>query len=577
MTLLATITGSVTITPSASNSDGVFDPTSVSLSNASPTQTFTYTPSIWGSRQISVTNNHSPLLADPIYITFLAKIQTGSSGTNPSGGNQTPDLGGFNFFALGGWWQELGRSVIDDNVASNSDAILTQLATSVNHLTVYGIDENAGYGQPINIVPGTQPRLPYYIAAYPNSVDPADIPSYGSMSIQGWYSATGTPPVRPEIESTDHHCSIIVRDESTGGVGKLCELYQISAPAGKVLINAGSPTIVHGTGTYFQDTLAANDVIRIYLDLYGTSWVDCTVSSIQSQTQLTLTSAFTGTTEVDLWWKTPTAKLANTWSVNSVGEWDLTTGATRFDSDGAPSAAGTPLAPLLINYNEAAKAANGGPPINHPFRCQFQTNCLTFGAYVWPARSSIYPYDPTNLGVPMGARLRLKSSWYEANKTSFTGSTAILRPIVDTMRSHGLIVDDIGGAGLWVDAINDSRWTLTEHDALAAIPVSAFEILEFKSPLLLTVPESMTVNNEYSFQADYLITNDDNISCRVVLYVSTNNGVSFSPGPSDFFYSNQHTTYIPFTPTSAITYQFMLQRQGETWIPSPIVTRTVSQ
>lgn len=66
-----TITGTVVVTPSDNGGGGSFNPTSVSLTSASPTATFKYTPSgTAGARTISVTNNGS--LSNPANITYTS-------------------------------------------------------------------------------------------------------------------------------------------------------------------------------------------------------------------------------------------------------------------------------------------------------------------------------------------------------------------------------------------------------------------------------------------------------------------------------------------------------------------------
>ena len=74
-------------------------PTFVELSDSERSGSVTYVPSRWGSRSILLANDAG--LRDPkSMLTFVAKVQVGSSGTSPSG-NRGPDLGGFDFFARG--------------------------------------------------------------------------------------------------------------------------------------------------------------------------------------------------------------------------------------------------------------------------------------------------------------------------------------------------------------------------------------------------------------------------------------------------------------------------------------------
>lgn len=65
-----TITGTVVVTPSDGGAGGTFTPTTVSLSNGSPTGTFKYTAASAGAKTISATNNGG--LANPSNITYTA-------------------------------------------------------------------------------------------------------------------------------------------------------------------------------------------------------------------------------------------------------------------------------------------------------------------------------------------------------------------------------------------------------------------------------------------------------------------------------------------------------------------------
>lgn len=72
-----TITGTVVVTPNDSSGGGTFTPTTVSLTNASPTASFTYTPGSAGTKTIGVTNNGS--LTNPTAISYSAVVSGGGS------------------------------------------------------------------------------------------------------------------------------------------------------------------------------------------------------------------------------------------------------------------------------------------------------------------------------------------------------------------------------------------------------------------------------------------------------------------------------------------------------------------
>ena len=79
------LTNPVQITPSASNGDGTFSPTSITLTNTSRSATFTYTPTLYDVRNIVTTNNGN--LSNPAPFAFIANSSaTSYSLTSP---NQT--------------------------------------------------------------------------------------------------------------------------------------------------------------------------------------------------------------------------------------------------------------------------------------------------------------------------------------------------------------------------------------------------------------------------------------------------------------------------------------------------------
>lgn len=73
-----TLSGTVTVTPSDGAAGGTFSPTSLALTTASPSGTFTYTPATQGAKTISVTNNGG--LSSPSNITYTASASATAPG-----------------------------------------------------------------------------------------------------------------------------------------------------------------------------------------------------------------------------------------------------------------------------------------------------------------------------------------------------------------------------------------------------------------------------------------------------------------------------------------------------------------
>lgn len=135
-------------------------------------------------------------------------------------------------------------------------------------------------------------------------------------------------------------------------------------------------------------------------------------------------------------------------------------------------AAGLPILPGLVRYDEAA---NGS--INHAIRF---TAPSTQKAYVWPARhyaSSIT--DPSY--PPMGERFRLKASF------NTSGYSPQARVILDALKKYGMILAD-NGAPWYITGAPDDGWNNDILHTLQQVKGSDFEAVDSSS--LMISPDS---------------------------------------------------------------------------------------
>jgi hypothetical protein len=150
------------------------------------------------------------------------------------------------------------------------------------------------------------------------------------------------------------------------------------------------------------------------------------------------------------------------WSAGSGATWDLRSNALRPAGWTSADAAGLPILPGLVRYDEVASGE-----VRHAIRF---TTPATRKAYVYPARhfasSSTDPALP-----PMGLRVRLKAS--------FDVSTLPpqARVIAVAMQRYGMMLADNGSAWFF-GGVSDARWDDDQLNALKAIPGSAFEAVE---------------------------------------------------------------------------------------------------
>ena len=148
--------------------------------------------------------------------------------------------------------------------------------------------------------------------------------------------------------------------------------------------------------------------------------------------------------------------------VSASARWDLTVNSARPAGWTSADAAGLPILPGLLKYDEVASGA-----INHALRF---TIPHVRRAYVAPA-SHCGQYADASL-PPYGTRARLRADFPLA---SYSGDALV---ILTGLKKYGLILADQGSAW-YVSGTSDPRWE-NALDAFRSHPVrgSDFEILE---------------------------------------------------------------------------------------------------
>jgi hypothetical protein len=149
------------------------------------------------------------------------------------------------------------------------------------------------------------------------------------------------------------------------------------------------------------------------------------------------------------------------WNADSGVKWDLRSTALRPDSWTSADAAGLPIFPGLVRYDEA-----GGGHIDHAIRVTFDS---TRDAWVHPA--SHCAGDTANPNAPaMGTRLRLKAGYGLGH---FSG---VAKTVAEAMKHYGLIVAD-NGSNWYFSGTSDRRWDDENLDQLKRIPGDAFQVV----------------------------------------------------------------------------------------------------
>lgn len=151
------------------------------------------------------------------------------------------------------------------------------------------------------------------------------------------------------------------------------------------------------------------------------------------------------------------------WHAGSGAIFDLSSNALRPAGWTSADAAGLPIFPGLVRYDEAVEQH----AINHALRF---TCPRTRKAYITPARH--YASSDTSSALPpMGMRVRLKASY---DTTTFTPT---VRAILRSMMRYGMLLAD-NGSGWYVSGAPDPRWSDDELSSLARVPSSAFEVVK---------------------------------------------------------------------------------------------------
>lgn len=149
------------------------------------------------------------------------------------------------------------------------------------------------------------------------------------------------------------------------------------------------------------------------------------------------------------------------WDADSGAEWDLRSGALRPAGWTSADAAGLPIFPGLVRYDEVAAGR-----LDHAIRVTFES---TRDAWIRPATHCAGDTDSLN-APPMGLRLRLKASF---GLGRFSGAA---RTIALAMKRYGLIVAD-NGSNWFFGGSSDRRWDDENLNQLKRIPGAAFEVV----------------------------------------------------------------------------------------------------
>jgi hypothetical protein len=150
------------------------------------------------------------------------------------------------------------------------------------------------------------------------------------------------------------------------------------------------------------------------------------------------------------------------WNAGSAAVWDLIADEQRPYTWTSADAAGLPILPGLVRYDEV-----GAGQINHAIRFTLQSSRA---AFIPPA--SHWAANSTNaLAAPMGMRMRLKASF------DISGFSAANQVILTALKKYGMIMADNGSSMFITGAPNDN-WNNDDLHNLTSLTASDFEVIQ---------------------------------------------------------------------------------------------------
>lgn len=151
------------------------------------------------------------------------------------------------------------------------------------------------------------------------------------------------------------------------------------------------------------------------------------------------------------------------WHAYSGAVFDTSSNALRPDGWTSADAAGLPIFPGLVRYDEAV--IHGA--IHHALRF---TVSNTRHAFVHPATHYASSYTGSDR-PPMGMRVRLKAS------VDISSYPAEVQVILQALKTYGMFVAD-NGSNWYISGAPDSRWNDSNLATLSGIKGSDFEVVQ---------------------------------------------------------------------------------------------------
>ena len=152
------------------------------------------------------------------------------------------------------------------------------------------------------------------------------------------------------------------------------------------------------------------------------------------------------------------------WEASSGAVFNLASNAQRPDGWTSADAAGLPILPGLVKYDEVASGI-----IQHAIRFTL-TSSNVKPAYIAPATHKVNSTGGL-YSIPFGGRIRLKANF---DITPFPTADQV---ILKALKKYGLMLADIG-SNMYMSGAPDERWNNDELQQLGKVKASDFEVVK---------------------------------------------------------------------------------------------------
>lgn len=171
-----------------------------------------------------------------------------------------------------------------------------------------------------------------------------------------------------------------------------------------------------------------------------------------------------------IWETWDTSRSGTNWIASNGAKFDLNSNALRPPGWTSGDAAGLPMFPAVVRFDECERGV-----VEHALRIVVRRS--RYGTYVYPATHYAAPSTNTSSNLPaMGQRLRLKSGFViPANWTKQE------KAVLTALKKYGAIVADNGNF-FSISITPDNRWPAGAFSHLTSISITNFEVVQATGP-----------------------------------------------------------------------------------------------